>query len=168
MKKDTIEKLKKILEHHSEMARHNTTLNEDAFALQICQLFEPKPPKIGEKVLIQAVVVKRCCDNRPEDHKGYVVRTSRGEVMVEPYELLYENIANGSYRDWRGNIVQGSKPKLPYRGAIWSAKEGYCYWCQRMTYWTSPTDDYSVYICSQKCQGEIKKIGKLSRNGREK
>ena len=44
--------------------------------------------KEGERVLIQAVVVRRCEDSRPEKEKGYLVRTSRGEVRVEPHEIF--------------------------------------------------------------------------------
>lgn len=47
--------------------------------------------KKGEKVLIQATIIERCQDQRPEEDKGYVVKTSRGEVMVEPYEILWHS-----------------------------------------------------------------------------
>ena len=43
----------------------------------------------GDKVLIQAVIVRQLSDNRPDNKKGYMIRTSRGEVRVEPYEILF-------------------------------------------------------------------------------
>lgn len=45
--------------------------------------------KEGEIVLVQARIVRRCGDERMEDKRGYVIRTSRGEVMIEPSEIVF-------------------------------------------------------------------------------
>ncbi len=42
----------------------------------------------GTQVLIKATIVRRLTDNRPEEERGYTVKTSRGEVMVEPYDII--------------------------------------------------------------------------------
>ena len=41
----------------------------------------------GTEVLIKATIIRRCADTHPEEECGYVVGTSRGEVMVEPYDI---------------------------------------------------------------------------------
>ena len=42
----------------------------------------------GTEVLIKVTILRRCADTRPENECGYVVKTSRGEVMVEPYDIF--------------------------------------------------------------------------------
>ncbi len=46
----------------------------------------------GTQVLIKATIVRRCPDERPEDERGYVVKTSRGEVMIEPQDIFEPNL----------------------------------------------------------------------------
>ena len=46
--------------------------------------------KKGTQVLVKAVIVRDCGDDRPLQEKGYVISTSRGTVMVEPEDLLVE------------------------------------------------------------------------------
>ena len=50
-----------------------------------------KQPRIkaGDRVLIQVEVVRQCGDQRPDEQKGWVVKTSRGEVMVNPDEIFF-------------------------------------------------------------------------------
>jgi len=42
----------------------------------------------GTEVLIKATILRKCADTRPENECGYVVKTSRGEVMVEPSDIF--------------------------------------------------------------------------------
>ena len=48
-----------------------------------------KELKEGTEILIRATVVRRCLDNRDEKDRGYTVRTTRGEVMVEPDDIYF-------------------------------------------------------------------------------
>lgn len=42
---------------------------------------------------------------------------------------------------------------LPYQDALWSDKEGECFWCKSPTHWLDIC--YEGYVCSAKCQQEI-------------
>ena len=43
---------------------------------------------VGKQILVKATIVRKCLDDRPEKEKGYLVKTSRGAVMIEPDEIL--------------------------------------------------------------------------------
>ena len=44
--------------------------------------------KKGTKVLIRATIIRQADDQRPDQEKGWVVETSRGEVYVNPCEII--------------------------------------------------------------------------------
>lgn len=44
--------------------------------------------KEGAEVLIKARVVRQAFDKRKEKEKGYLVRLERGEVYVNPSEII--------------------------------------------------------------------------------
>lgn len=41
----------------------------------------------------------------------------------------------------------------PYQDALWSDKEGQCFWCKSPTHWLDIC--YEGYVCSAKCQQEM-------------
>lgn len=45
--------------------------------------------KTGTKVLVKAIIVGVASDDRPEDEKGYIVKTSRGSLAyADPADIL--------------------------------------------------------------------------------
>ena len=43
----------------------------------------------GTEVLIRVKIIRRLVDNRLPDQCGYIVATSRGQVFVEPEDIVF-------------------------------------------------------------------------------